>query len=233
MAAIGPPPSDDPQVERALADRGRALIAAAVAETSAPLGLRERIERDRERARPVARRRWLGLAASFAAVAAAGAVAIVISLGGSTAPGVLATAQLAGKGPVQPAPKRDAANPALLQTKIEGIAFPDWNAEFKWPAVGARRDEIEGRPATTVYYDSPRGARAAYTILGGSTIAPPDGARTLRLRGTTFHLLERGGRRIVVWDRAGHTCVMSAPVAVPEERLLDLAAWDSGGDVPF
>jgi hypothetical protein len=42
----------------------------------------------------------------------------------------------------------------------------------------------------------------------------------------------RGGQRIVVWNRAGHTCVMSAPEVVPEERLIDLAAWDAGGSVP-
>jgi hypothetical protein len=36
-----------------------------------------------------------------------------------------------------------------------------------------------------------------------------------------------------VWDRDGHTCVMSAPVSVPEDRLLALAAWDDGGKVPF
>src|SRR3954467_763014 len=115
MSGIGPAPSDDPQVERELAERGRALIVAAVAETSAPLALRERIERDRERARPVARRRRLGLAGSFAARAAAAAAAIVISLGGTPAPGVLATVQLASKGPVLPAPMHDATNAALLQ----------------------------------------------------------------------------------------------------------------------
>jgi hypothetical protein len=233
MAGIGPPPSDDPQVERELADRGRALIAAAVAETSAPLALRERIERDRERARPVARRRWFGLAGSFAAVAAAAVTAIVISVGGTPAPGVLATVQLAGKGPVLPAPKTDPARPALLQTKIAGLPFPDWNAQFQWKAVGARRDEIQGRDTVTVYYDSARGARAAYTIVGGAALEPPDGARTVRLRGNSFYLVNRGAQRIVVWDRAGHTCVMSAPAVVPEERLLDLAAWDAGGDVPF
>jgi hypothetical protein len=233
MSGIGPPPSDDPQVERELAERGRALIVAAVAETSAPLALRERIERDRERARPVVRRRWLGLGASFAAVAAAAATAIVISLGGTAAPGVLATVELAGKGPALPAPKHDAAHPALLKAQIDGLPFPDWNAQFKWRASGARRDEIKGRDATTVYYDGATGARLAYTILGGAPIAPPDGARTVNLRGTTLHVMNRGDQRIVVWDRAGHTCVMTAPAAVPEERLLDLAAWDAGGDVPF
>jgi hypothetical protein len=231
MARLGPP-TDEPQVERELAERGRVLIAAVVAETSAPLALRERIERDRERVRPVVRRRRLGLGASIAAVAAAAATAIVISLGGSPAPSVLATVQVAAKGPALPAPKHNAAHPALLRTEIAGVPFPDWNAEFQWRASGARRDTIEGRDATTVYYDR-GGARLAYTILGGGPIEPPDGARTMPLRGTAFHLLNRGNQRIVVWDRAGHTCVMSAPAVVPEQRLLELAAWDSGGDVPF
>lgn len=232
MAGNGPPTSEDPR-ERQLAERGRVLIAAAVAETSAPLALRERIERDRERARPVARRRRLGLAASFAAVAAVAATAIVISLGSTEAPGVLATVQLAGKGPVLPAPKHDPSNPALLQTKIEGLPFPDWDSKFQWRAVGARRDEIEGREAATVYYDSVMGARIAYTILGGDAVPAPDGAREATLRGTRLYVLNRGDQQIVVWYRAGHTCVMSAPPGVPEQRLLDLAAWDAGGDVPF
>jgi hypothetical protein len=166
-------------------------------------------------------------------MAAAAATAIVISLGGTAAPGVLATVQLAGKGPVLPAPKHDTAHPSLLRTQIEGLPFPDWNAQFKWRAVGERRDRIEGRDATTVYYDAVRAPRIAYTIVGGAAIKPPDGARTLRLRGTAFHVMNRGNQRIVVWNRAGHTCVMSAPAAVPEERLLDLAAWDAGGGVPF
>jgi anti-sigma factor RsiW len=226
------PRSDDPQVERELAERGRALIAAAVADTSAPLGLRERLERDRERARPVARRRWLGLAGSFAAVAAAAVAALVISLGGTPSPGVLATVELAGKGPALPAPRHDPANPVVLQTKIDGLPFPDWAAKFQWRASGARTDQIKDRDATTVFYDNPTGARLAYTILGGGTIEPPDSARTTQIRGKDFHMMTRGDMRIVVWNRGGHTCVMSAPMSVPAERLLDLAAWDAGGRVP-
>jgi hypothetical protein len=232
MAANGPPTSGDPQVERELAERGRALIAAAVAETSAPLALRERIDRDRERARPAARRRRLGVVGSLAAVAAAAIAALVISVGSSSAPGVLATVQLAGKGPALPAPRHDPANPVLLQTKIEGLPFPYWADKFQWRAAGARTDRIEDRDATTVYYDRD-GARLAYTILGGEAIAAPDDARTVYVRGKEYHLITRGDQRIVVWDRAGHTCVMSAPMTVPEDRLLDLAAWDAGGGVPF
>jgi hypothetical protein len=232
MAGTVPPTPDDPRREQELAERGRELVALAVAETSAPLALRERIERDRERARPGRRRRWLGLAGSFAAVAAAAIAALVISLGGASAPSVLATVQLAGPGPTLPAPKHDPTNDALLTTRIEGLPFPDWD-QFEWRAVGTRTDEIEGRRATTVFYDNPYGARAAYTILGGSAIEAPSDAKTVDVRGTPFSVMYREGRQVVVWDRDGHTCVMSAPRSVPEENLLKLAAWDAGGSVPF
>jgi hypothetical protein len=233
MAGTVPPtPDDDPRSEEELAERGRELVALAVVETSAPLALRERIEHDREHARPTHRRRWLGLAGSFAAVAAAAVAALVISLGGASAPSILATVELAGPGPTLPAPKHDTTNDALLRTKIEGLPFPDWD-QFEWRAVGTRNDEIEGRRATTVFYDNPKGARAAYTILGGSAIKAPEDAKTVDVRGTPFYVMYREGHRVVVWDRDGHTCVMSAPRSVPEAKLLKLAAWDAGGSVPF
>jgi hypothetical protein len=37
----------------------------------------------------------------------------------------------------------------------------------------------------------------------------------------------------VTWERNGHTCVMTAPASVPTSRLLELAAWDGGGTVPY
>jgi hypothetical protein len=223
---------NDPR-ERELAERGRELVATAVADTSAPLALRERLERQRERAHPPARRRWLGLAGSFVAVAAAAVAALVINLGGASSPSVLATVELAAPGPTLPAPKHDMKNEALLQTSIEGLPFPDWNQRFQWKAVGLRADEIEGRHSKTVYYDSPKGTRAAYTILGGSRIEPPQGARKVPVRGQTYYVTNLDGNRVVVWYRDGHTCVMSAPAKVSEEKLLDLAAWDDGGNVPF
>jgi hypothetical protein len=230
---MDPPTPEDRRREDELAERGRELVAAAVLQTSAPLALRERIERDRERARSGLRRRWVGLAVGFAAVVAAAAAALMISLGGASAPSVRATVELAGHGPALPAPRRDMANQALLQTKIEGLPFPNWQDRFKWRASGARRDEIQGRRALTVYYDNPLGARAAYTILGGSAIKAPEDARPVDVRGHTYYVLNEGSRRIVVWDRGGHTCVMSAPRSVPDAKLLDLAAWDDGGNVPF
>ena len=60
--------------------------------------------------------------------------------------------------------------------------FPYWGA-VQVGGVGARDDKIEDRNAQTVYYDNPKGARAAYTILGGDTIDAPSGARKQTVNG--------------------------------------------------
>jgi hypothetical protein len=220
-----------------LAERGRALIAAAVAETRAPLALRERIETDRARAGQQAGARrsrgLLGKLVPAGGLVAAVVVALVLVLGGSSAPSVLATASLAARGPILPAPAEDEAHGTLLKTSMQGVPFPYWGGSFRWEAVGARDDKIEDRPAKTVFYDNPKGVRAAYTILGGDKIDAPSGARKQTRGGIVLWLTEDGGRRIVTWTRAGHTCVLSAPLAVPEQKLLDLASWKGKGGVPF
>ena len=234
-----PPDQDIPVDPRddELAERGRALIAAAVAETTAPLALRERIEADRARARQNggARRSrgLLGKLVPAGGLLAAAVVALVLVLGGSNAPSVLATASLATRGPVLPAPAEDEAHGTLLKTSMDGVPFPYWGGSFKWEAVGARDDRIEDRSAKTVFYDNPKGARAAYTILGGDTIDVPSGASEKNMNGVKLFITTDNGRRIVTWTRNGHTCVLSAPVSVPEPKLLALASWKGKGGVPF
>jgi hypothetical protein len=116
---------------------------------------------------------------------------------------------------------------------MEGVPFPYWGDSFQWKAVGARDDKIEDRSAKTVYYENPKGVRAAYTILGGDTIDAPSGSREQTHNGIELWITQDKGRRIVTWTRAGHTCVLSAPIAVPEQKLLELAAWKGKGNVPF
>jgi hypothetical protein len=232
MGRAGDSPPEDPREER-LAERGRALVAAAVTQTGAPPALRTRIEAQRRAAAPVRRRRGIALFGGLAGAAAAVAAAIVVGLGGGAEPGVRATAQLAVAGPTLPAPRPDPANRALLKKSVDGVPFPDWSKAFAWRAAGALRDTIEGRTADTVFYRSAIGAMAAYTIVGGDTIAPIDHARRRRMHGTDLWVSRRGGRTIVTWERNGHTCVLSAGAGVPERNLLALAAWDAGGDVPF
>jgi hypothetical protein len=233
-------PARDPNtplepIDEQLAERGRALIAAAVAETRAPLALRERVEVDRERAvargAGARRRRPRGLLIPAGGLVAAAVVAVVLVVSGGGAPSVLATASLAARGPVLPAPHEDKAN-KLLQTSIDGVPFPYWG-DLKWEGVGARDDKIEGRAAKTVYYANPAGVRAAYTILGGDAVDPPSDATKRTDKGVQLFVVEDKGRRVVTWERNGHTCVLSAPMTVPEQKLLDLAAWQGGGKVPF
>ena len=234
-------PAGDPNtplepVDEQLAERGRALIAAAVAETRAPLALRERIEADRQRSvardSGARRRRLRGLLIPAGGLVAAAVVAVVVLVGGGGAPSVVATASLAARGPVLPAPAESTTNDALLQSSIEGVPFPYWG-DLKWESVGARDDKIEGRAARTVYYANPKGVQAAYTILGGDAIDPPSDAVKRTDKGVQLFVVEDNGRRVVTWERNGHTCVLSAPMSVPEQKLLDLAAWKGNGGVPF
>jgi hypothetical protein len=229
----GDPNTPFEAADERLAERGRALIAAAVAETRAPLALRERIEADRSRiAAPARRRRLLGVLVPAGGVVAAAIVAVVLAVGGGGAPSVLATASLAARGPVLPAPAESASNDALIDSSIEGVPFPYWGDQ-KWEAVGARDDTIEGRKAKTVYYANPKGVRAAYTILGGDAIDPPSDAAKRTDKGVELFVVSDKGRRVVTWERNGHTCVLSAPMSVSEQKLLDLAAWHGQGKVPF
>jgi len=158
---------------------------------------------------------------------------VLVVGGGSGAPSVLATAALATGGPVLPAPAEDTSNGAVLKTSMEGVPFPYWGDSFQWEAVGARDDTIKDRKAKTVFYANPKGARAAYTILGGDTIDAPSGAQVTTKNGVKLFITKNEGRRIVTWTRNGHTCVLSAPLAVPQDKLVQLAAWKGQGNVSF
>jgi hypothetical protein len=224
--------------ERALAERGAALIAAAVAQTHAPQALRERIEADRERAarKPSWRARRGALLGGLSAAAAAAAVAIVLATGGGGGeggPSILAVASLAARGPAQPAPAEAPGRPALLARSVEGLPFPDWHYRFRWEATGAREDRVGGRRTTTVFYDGPDGTRLGYTIVAGRALGPLRGARASVVAGTRVWTLSRGGRTIVTWQRSGHTCVINAPASVPAARVAALAVWKAAGSVPF
>ena len=221
--------------EKRDAEHGRAIVIAAAREVSAPLALRERIENDRRKAaaaRP--RRRWAILAPVAGVAAAAAAAAVLIAGGGASPPSVLAAASLAGRGPALGAPAVDPHNPAVLDESVDGVRFPQWRRSFQWKTVGRRYDTLDDRKATTVFYESAKGTRAAYTILTGKNLKRPADARRHVKFGTRLYSFESGGRRVVMWTRRGHTCVMSAPASVPEDKLYSLAAWKGDkGHVDF
>jgi hypothetical protein len=210
----------DPAREDELAERGAALVAAAARspEAQAPLALRERIEGQRVRRAPARRRRRAALAAvAGGAAALALAIALLAAPGGTPGGPSLSEAAALGIRPAQAAaPAHDSANRRLLLASEGGIRFPAWD-ELKWPASGTRQDKLGGRDATTVFYRSAAGP-VSYTIVDG----PP-------LKGTgedEVHTMRVGGRNAVVWERAGHTCIITAPAGVPAGKLARLTTWE-------
>jgi len=224
--------------ERVLAERGAALVAAAVAspEAQAPTRLRERLE-DRRAAGPAPARP--GVARRFTPRWIAGVAALLIAVGGTIAvglqagsdlpggPDVLRVATITRLAPTGPAPASLGGLQPKLDAEVEGVAFPDWSKEFDWEAVGVREDELGGRTLETVTYRNPRGVTVGYSIVAGAALAANPGDGEVERRGTTYRVFNRGGRTTVTWEEQGHTCVLDAPPSVPVETLVDLAAWDN------
>jgi hypothetical protein len=187
-----------PITDDELAARGAAIVRAV--DVEAPLALREWIEAEGVRARPRARRRIRGWS-SLAGACALALVAVLALSGGE--PTLDDAAALAERRPTS-------AEPAFEHASV---AFPDWSLEFGWRAAGQRTDEIDGRAAKTVVYEKD-GNRIAYTIVDGAA-----------LDGTGGGDYVDDGRRVVTFERNGHTCVVSAPLAVDRDVLLKLARW--------
>lgn len=154
-------------------------------------------------------------------------LAVVLSTG-ERAP-VWAAADLAKQPATQPAPAEDGA---LLDAAVDGVRFPDWGAEFGWHETGMRRDEIAGRPTTTVFYEHTT-HRLAYTIVPGPALPRPDGARIVRRDGLEIALYRdegHGGHDVAVFERDGRTCVLAGHV-IEVDTIVELAAWTGGGRV--
>jgi hypothetical protein len=224
----------EPALAAAL-DRQRAgltAITTAAESVSAPLALRSRIEAmQRDGATPRRRRRargWGWLPSAALATAALAAVAIVIAFSGGPA---TAEVLAAATRPPVAAVQLDPGQPRLLQDQIDDVRFPNYEGKFGWEAVGTRTDEIGGRETKTVFYRR-EGRRIAYTIVEGEQLAWPPGSDKTEREGTKLRTFKDGDRTVVTWRRQGRTCVLSA-TNVPEDQLLELAAWKGQGAVEF
>lgn len=228
------PPEDDSPLtdeELALAKRGEAMIAAAVADTNAPHSLRESIERDRKRAQasPPAsfwRRRWRVLGATATAAAALAAVVLATQSGTSESgePSLAAVQQTMGLEATGPAPAPGGGEPPVLAARVGPISFPDWQQSFGWKAVGSRQDEVSGRTVKTVYYRNSEGARIGYSIVAGPPIVERPPGRTVTHSGHAYYVAHRGEHTLVTWTQQGHTCTFVAFSGVPDSRLVEIAA---------
>jgi hypothetical protein len=194
-----------------------AAIAATAATIAAPMSLRESVQRDRHRVR---QRRVRGrvLGGGLAGLAAVTAVALVLVLPGS-GPSVADAAKLALASPTRAAPGPGAER-GTLDASVSGVRFPTWRG---WRVVGQRDQDVAGRAARSVVYESPSGQRVGYAIVSGEALDVPDGTRH-RIGGTEMVSLRTGGATVVTWRVAGHTCVLATADDVPVEGLVRFAA---------
>jgi hypothetical protein len=149
---------------------------------------------------------------------------VVAVLPSHASPSVAAIAGIAARGPSAPPPQADPGHRGALQSQLDGVRYPYWQDAFGWETSGTRTDRVDGRSTMTVYYADPTKSMVDYTIVGGSPLPEPAGATVQQAGGTRYLGLRSGGRTIVTWRRAGHTCVISA-TGVPLPTLLRLAEW--------
>jgi hypothetical protein len=226
-----------PELRELLAEQRRAVetVRAASASVAAPSGLRTSIQAQQRALAPTRRRRHLTLGLGFTGAVAAAALVVflVIPPGTPRAPSVVEAAALTDEPAEEPAPGPARGNSALLDATADGLPYPNWGGpDLKWPATGARDDELGDRDATTVFYER-EGRRLGYTIVSGDALKPPKGSRRTVYEGVVFHEFRQGGQLVVTWERNGRTCVMSGEDGIKREALLGLGAWDGQGKVPF
>ncbi|MFL5827681.1 MAG: anti-sigma factor family protein [Thermoleophilaceae bacterium] len=225
--------ADSPALQAQLREQRQALDAvhAAAYEVAAPPSLRARVEAERRgrRSAPVARRRYALAAVAVAALVLA--VLVALPSGSPGAPSVVQAAALGLQPPNGAAPAQYDESSALLNRSESGVPFPNWAQAFGWRPVGVRTDEVKGRGTTTVYYER-GGKRLAYTIVSGKELKLPKGVWKGEQNGVKLWSLESGPRTVLVWDRKGHTCVMSS-LGVSRAELAKLAAWKAQGRLPY
>jgi hypothetical protein len=197
----------------------------------APPALRARIEAERRRAAesraPLFAGARLAFAGAVGALALAAAVVVPTFFEGEQIQ-ALDVHALGSRGTEAPAPEPQAGGKSLLAEDVEGVTFPDWDRKFGWRAVGYRADTLADRQTETVFYHH-EGHTIAYTIVSGTPLDSPDGAVSRRAGGMDLaELTDDHGHDIVVFERGGHTCVLSGHVE-HRDTLAELASWRSGG----
>jgi anti-sigma factor RsiW len=222
-----------PELQELLDRQRRAVTATrAAASEPAPPALRARVG-GRLKGRDAGRRRARlvpGLALGGAAAAMTAILLALVLTGGPGGPTVADAARLAAQPPTGPAPHRLDDSRAKLSTRVDGVVFPDLTRAYGWRQVGVRRDEVDGRAATVVYYEK-GGERIGYVILAGSALPSPSGTHAVVRHGVRYETLDVNGRQAVTWERLGHTCVLTGPTSRSE--LVALASWRGGGTLRY
>jgi hypothetical protein len=172
------------------------------------------------RSRPLTRTGWRpAIAVGGLAVLVAAIVIAAVGVGGS-GPSIPTAAKLAFAPSTGPAPSASSAT--LLDASYGGVTYPNY-AKFSVPATGTRIDRIGGRPALTVFYRLPDGARLSYTVFSGQAVRLPPGVKSVVYEGVPLHWFSTSsGLSVVTLVRYGRTCVLAAHVK--PDVVLGLAA---------
>lgn len=207
--------ADSTELQHALAEQERALALVRTASgTAAPASLRGWLD---ERARATApTRQRPRLAFALPAIAAAVVVVVTVAVlasGGSSAPTLDQTTQLALASASGPKPSVSPGNPAVLTDTAAGIPVPNWGPAGFRP-TGARVDTVAGRTIMTVFYADPHGNRVGYAIVGGAPIAVK-GGMAQEIGGVQYNFLTVGRAHLVTWVQSGHTCVVAGRTVSP------------------
>lgn len=158
--------------------------------------------------------------AALAAVCAVVALVIVGIIPGANSPSIPAAAKLAFAPSTGGAPAAKSAT--LLDISYAGITYPNY-AKFAVLPTGTRTDQIGGRPALTVFYRLPNGARLSYTVFSGAPVPLPRAAKSVVFDGVPLRTFTtRSGLAVVTLVRFGRTCVLAAPTK--RDLVLALAA---------
>ena len=164
------------------------------------------------------------LAFAGATLVALCALVVVLAVGtgsGANQPSITAAASLAFAPSTGAAPAAQSAK--LLNVSYAGIQYPNYAAQFAVLASGRRFDRIGGRPALTVFYRLPNGARLSYTVFSGKPVPLPSNARVVVFDGVPLHFFKtKSGLAVVTLVRFGRTCVLAAPTT--RDLVLALAA---------
>ena len=160
--------------------------------------------------------------APLGAVALAAVILVVVLVSnGSPALTVTRTARVALAAPTRNAPAPDPSDRELLSLRVGAIAFPAYERQADWRAIGARTDRIDARRVQTVFYDI-AGRRVGYSIVAGAALHVPSG-RGRTINGVRYVTAVVGSAELITWQRDGHTCVIAGR-RVSGRTLLRLAA---------
>jgi hypothetical protein len=224
--------TDSPELRARLLEQHQALRALrAVQGGRAPIALRAVLALQTPTALRGTRPRTLRPAVAGAISALALALAVLLIGRAGSGPTVAAAAPLGTRPPVAAVQEPRDGQVTLPRIRVAGLPFPYWEDGFGWRAVGLRRDRLDGRVVTTVFYERAR-ELIGYSIVPGPPLALGSPAhRTVRAH-TVLRSFSVDRRLIVTWQRRNHTCVLSGPRAAAG-TMLRLAAWRAGGRLPF